>query len=101
VRVSTINRVDYTANPTCLDARPDVGGRTVTVGEIGTPVTDVVVGAGCSINQLIRDDLTWRSHGQFVAHVNRVTEHLTDIGAITAEEAQIIIDAAARSGVGR
>jgi glucose/arabinose dehydrogenase/type 1 glutamine amidotransferase len=99
--VSTINRVDYTANPTCLDAGPDVGGRTVTVGDIDTPVTDVVVGAGCSINQLIRDDLPWRSHGQFVAHVNRLTEFLVGIEAITTEEAEIINEAAARSRVGR
>jgi glucose/arabinose dehydrogenase/type 1 glutamine amidotransferase len=98
--VSTVHRVDYNANPTCLDAGPDVATRTVTVGGIGTPVVNEVVDAGCSINQLIRDDLEWGSHGQFVRHVIRVVEHLLDIKAITAEEGDVIISAAARSEVG-
>jgi glucose/arabinose dehydrogenase/type 1 glutamine amidotransferase len=98
--VSTVHRVDYNANPTCLDAGPDVATRTVRIGAIDTDVGNVVVGAGCSINQLIRDDLPWRSHGQFMKHVNDVAEHLTGIGALTAEQAEIVISAAARSGIG-
>ena len=98
--VSTIERVDYNANPTCLDAGPDVATRTVRVGGIGTSVANIVVGAGCSINQLIRDDLTWRNHGQFVKHVNEVVDRLMEIGAITAAQADEIVDAAARSDVG-
>jgi hypothetical protein len=99
--VSTVHRVDYNANPTCLDADSDVGSRTVRVGRIGTSVPNVVVGAGCSINQLIRDDLRWRNHDQFMKHVNEVAEYLTGIEAVTAEQAEEIISAAARSGIGK
>jgi hypothetical protein len=99
--VSTVERVDYNANPTCLDAGPDVATRTVRTGNVGTSVANVVVGAGCSINQLIRDEFPWRNHGQFVRHVNDLTAYLTGIGAITAAEAEEINDAAARSDVGR
>jgi cytochrome c len=99
--VSTVQRVDYNANPTCLDAGPDVATRTVRIGGIGTTVGNVVVGAGCSINQLIRDDLPWRNHGQFMKHVNEVVAYLTGIEAVTAEEGEIIVSAAARSGVGK
>jgi glucose/arabinose dehydrogenase/type 1 glutamine amidotransferase len=99
--VSTVQRVDYTANPTCLDAGPDVATRTVRIGGVNTAVGNVVVGAGCSINQLIRDDRSWRNHGTFMEHVNEVADHLTGIGALSAEDAERIISAAARSRVGK
>jgi len=99
--VSTVQRVDYDANPTCLDAGPDVGTRTVKVGGIDTVVGNVVVGAGCSINQLIRDDLPWRSHGMFMVHVNEVAEYLIGIGALSEDQSELVINAAARSGVGK
>jgi glucose/arabinose dehydrogenase/type 1 glutamine amidotransferase len=99
--VSTVERVDYNANPTCLDAGPDVATRVVRTGNLRTSVANVVVGAGCSINQLIRDEFPWRNHGQFVRHVNNLTALLTGIGAITAAQAEEINDAAARSDVGR
>jgi len=98
--VSTVQRVDYDANPTCLDVGPDVATRTVRVGAIDTGIGNVVVGAGCSINQLIRDDLPWRTSGEFVRHVTEVVDYLTGIGVITDEEGEVIISAAARSGIG-
>jgi cytochrome c len=99
--VSTVQRVDYTANPTCLDAAPDVATRTVRIGGVDTVVANVVVGAGCSINQLIRDDVPWRNHGQFMEHVNEVADYLVRIEALTEEESELVISAAARSGVGK
>jgi glucose/arabinose dehydrogenase/type 1 glutamine amidotransferase len=98
--VSTIQRVDYNANPTCLDAGPDVASRTVRIRANNTPVANVVVGAGCSINQLIRADAAWRNHGQFVKHVNGVVDRLLGLGVITEEEGDIIVTAAATSDVG-
>jgi glucose/arabinose dehydrogenase/type 1 glutamine amidotransferase len=98
--VSTVQRVDYNANPTCLDADSDVGTRTVEIGRIDTTVGNVVVGAGCSINQLIRDDREWRSRERFMAHVQEVVDGLTAEGAITAEQADEILDAAARARIG-
>ena len=99
--VSTVQRVDYNANPTCLDADPDVRARMVEIGRAETTVPNAVVGAGCSINQLIRDDLRWRSHSQFLAHVNEVVDYVTGIEAITPEQAEEILAAAARSDIGK
>lgn len=99
--VSTVQRVDYNANPPCLDAGTDVGTRTVVIGSIQTDVTNKVVGAGCSLNQLINDEGDWSSHGAFMKHMNELVDRLVEIDAITAEQADTLIDAAARSGVGR
>jgi hypothetical protein len=99
--VSTVQRVDYNANPTCLDADSDVGERTVEIGRADTTVANAVVGAGCSINQLIRDDRRWRNHDRFMEHVEEVVDYLTGIEAITAEQADEILAAAARSRIGR
>jgi glucose/arabinose dehydrogenase/type 1 glutamine amidotransferase len=99
--VSTVHRVDYNANPTCLDADADVGTRTVEIGRADTTVADKVVGAGCSINQLIRDDRRWRDHDRFMDHVEEVVDRLTEIDAITAAQAEEILAAAARSRIGR
>ena len=99
--VSTVQRVDYNANPACLDAAPDVGTRTVRIGGLDTGITNVVVGAGCSINQLIRDDLEWQNHGAFMEHVNEIADHLVALGAITEAERETVISTAARSGVAR
>jgi len=99
--VSTVQRVDYNANPTCLDAGPDVGTRTVRPGGVETGIANVVVGAGCSINQLIRDDLSWRNHGEFMKHVNGVVDRLVSTGELTEEEGEVVISAAARSRVGK
>jgi hypothetical protein len=98
--VSTVHRVDYNANPTCLDADADVGTRTVEIGRADTTVPDVVVGAGCSINQLIRDDRRWRDRDRFLAHVQEVVDRLTAIEAITAEQAEEILAAARRARIG-
>ena len=98
--VSTVQRVDYNANPTCLDVGPDVGTRLVVVGNIGTDIANEVVGAGCSINQLIRDDEAWRTRGAFVTHVIDVVEYLVGISVLTEEEGEVLISAAGRSNVG-
>jgi hypothetical protein len=98
--VSTVNRVAYNANPGCLDADSDVGGRTVEIGREDTTVADVVVGAGCSINQLIRDEDRWRSQSRFLEHVEEVVDRLIALEAITAEQAEEILAAAERSRIG-
>jgi hypothetical protein len=83
-----------------LDVGPDVGTRLVVVGNIGTEIANEVVGAGCSINQLIRDDGAWRTRGAFVRHVIGVVEYLVGISVLTEEEGEILISAAGRSNVG-
>lgn len=49
----------------------------------------------CSINDVIEDDLRWRSRGLFVAHVSDVTARLFDQGVIERSDQAAILRAAA------
>jgi len=96
---SSVYRVDWVGGETCEAS--DVGYRTVAPGGVDSGVPNVVFGNGCSINQLIRDDLHWPTHGAFVEHVNDVTDELVAIGLISSADQESIISAAARSDIGR
>ena len=61
----------------------------------------ILLDDGCTVNDLVRDDDTWASRGDFVRHVSDVTGQLRDDGVLTAREKDAIVRAAARSDVGR
>lgn len=82
----------------CADS--DVRARVYT-GEVDSGVPNRYTGDGCTINDLIRDDRDWPSHGSFVKHVAVLTEDLVDRGVLTAAEADRVIAAAGRSDLGR
>lgn len=73
----------------------------VFVGAVDSSVANRHAAAGCTINDLIRDDADWASHAAFLLHVVRVTGELVRTEVITAGERGVILAAAARSDVGR
>ncbi|MFI5490073.1 hypothetical protein [Micromonospora echinaurantiaca] len=56
---------------------------------------------GCTVNDLIRDEASWDSHGAFVAHVAAITDDLVDAGLLSGAEQDAIVAAAGRSNIGR
>jgi len=94
--------VAFTIVPDEPAACPDPDGRaTVVVGGIDSGVPNYELDDGCTVNDLVRDDDTWASRGDFVRHVSDVTGQLRDDGVLTAREKDAIVRAAARSDVGR
>ena len=96
--------------PTSAAPRPDVPGQscvapdarpTVVLLDKDTRVENERVPGGCTVNDLIDDEVTWRTHGAFVKHVRRVTHRLTRAGEIVRRDARRLVAAAARSEVGR
>ena len=73
---------------------------TVVVGESDTGIANRVDAARCSINDLIADEQTWPSHGEFLLHVARVADQLEAAGTITGAERDRIVSAAGVSAVG-
>ena len=51
-------------------------------------------GDGCTINDLIDDESSWDSHGDFVSHVNDVTNQLRKDGVISNRESSQLTRAA-------
>lgn len=78
------------------DLRP-----TVRTGDVDSGVANRYAPDGCTVNDLIRDDADWPTHGAFVAHVAEVTAELDRAGLLTDAEQDAIVAAAGRSGVGR
>ncbi|MFI7519992.1 OmpL47-type beta-barrel domain-containing protein [Micromonospora globbae] len=78
------------------DTRP-----TVWFGTVDSGVPNREIADGCTINNAIQDEKEWRNHGQFLKHVNEVTEHLHHLGVIDHAEHGRLVSAAARSGVGK
>lgn len=81
-------------------ARSDLRA-TVFAGAIDSGVANRYADDGCTVNDLIRDDQEWTTHGRFVAHVTSVSRTLVRAAVITDAEAETLIGAAAASGVGR
>ncbi|MBE2315059.1 hypothetical protein DVA67_003670 [Solirubrobacter sp. CPCC 204708] len=75
-------------------ARLDDRRATVVIGETDTGVPNTVDAARCSINDLIADEQTWPSHGQFLVHVAAVADALAAAGTITADQRNRIVSAA-------
>ena len=73
---------------------------TVVVGDTDTGVANRVDAARCSINDLIADEQTWPSHGEFLLHVARVADELESAGTITGQERDRLVSAAGVSAVG-
>ena len=86
------------AATTCVapDARP-----TVVLLDEDTGVENASLPGGCTLNDVIDDESTWRSHGRFVAHVGRVTRDLVADGELDRADARRLVKAAARSEVGK
>ncbi|MEE6297221.1 OmpL47-type beta-barrel domain-containing protein [Georgenia wangjunii] len=79
----------------CSDTRG-----TVIIGGIDSGVTNVDIGDGCTINDLIGEDGDYANHGQFVRHVGDVVRPLALDGLITLRDTGSIVRAAARSDIG-
>jgi glucose/arabinose dehydrogenase/type 1 glutamine amidotransferase len=78
------------------DARP-----TVRLLDTDTGVANHQVGGGCTINDLIDDESTWPSHGQFVSHLNNLVNQWRKDGVIDNREASTLSKAAAQSEIGK
>jgi predicted GH43/DUF377 family glycosyl hydrolase len=74
---------------------------TVMTGDVDSGVENRDTGDGCTINDLIEDDVPWDSNGAFVRHVRDVLNPLVAADVIDPRERAAITAAAARSDVGR
>ncbi|MPZ97010.1 MAG: hypothetical protein GEU96_19385 [Propionibacteriales bacterium] len=77
------------------DANP-----TVVMGDVDSDVPNRHAEAGCTVDDLIRDEDSWNSKGPFMVHVQDVSARLTTRGVISSQERAAIISAAARSSIG-
>lgn len=110
-RVGTYNatlRVTYADRTTATTKTTvDVGcvapdtRETVFIGDTDTGVANREVGRGCTVNDLIDDESTWPSHGQFIAHVSVVAARLLQDRIITTQESLRLIFVATNSPIGR
>ncbi|WP_028660432.1 3-keto-disaccharide hydrolase [Nocardioides insulae] len=84
--------------PTCEapDARP-----TVVLLDDDTRIANQSLSGGCTLNDVLDDEASWRSHGRFVVHVLGVTRDLVKDGEISRSTALRLWVAAARSEVGK
>jgi uncharacterized repeat protein (TIGR01451 family) len=70
------------------------------VPAVDTGVTNVERAGGCTLLDDIWAPEPFRSHGAFVSHVDRTTGDYVRDGLLSSRDAETIVDAAARSGVG-
>lgn len=99
--VSAVKSVSFTVVAASGDACPDSDSRdTVIIGGDNTGISNVDVGNGCTINDLIAERDAYTDHGSFVRHVTAVTDSLVDAGTLTRRQQGTIVRAAARSDVG-
>jgi len=99
--LETENR-ESTPNMGMVDAeRLDDRRDSVIVGSVDSGVPNRVDDVSCSVNDLIADEQDWPNKGQFVRHVNDVTQELEGRGQINARERGAITRAAAQTDVGR
>ncbi len=68
--------------------------KTVIVGEVHTGVPNRITGNGCTVNELIEDELAWDGHRDFVRHVESVTDALLLEGVIDTREKELVDQAA-------
>jgi hypothetical protein len=66
-----------------------------------TPAGAIINAQGCSIEQLVLCDGQWRSHGEYVSAVVKVTADFLRAGLITATQRRGIIHAAVKSDCGQ
>ena len=73
---------------------------TVFFGDTDSGVTNYDLG-GCTVKDLIDDEGEWTSHGEFLRHVKAVARQLSADGDITRRENNRLVNAAARSQIGK
>jgi hypothetical protein len=73
----------------------------VVIGRDDTGVANVDTGNGCTISDLIDQNLGYPDHGAFVRHVEEVTEDLVTGGVLTRRQQGVIVRAASRSDIGK
>lgn len=69
------------------------------INDSGVPNRDT--GNGCTINDLIAENVRYGNHNRFVKHVNKVTTNLVEAGVITSVERSAIMYAARQSDIGK
>ncbi|TDD70029.1 PKD domain-containing protein [Jiangella aurantiaca] len=83
------------------DACPDSDeSPTVVIRDVDSGVTNDEREDGCTVEDLIEDEIEWPSQGRFMLHVRSVTQHLVHDGVLTRAERDAIIAAAGRSAPG-
>ncbi|WP_372448989.1 OmpL47-type beta-barrel domain-containing protein, partial [Qaidamihabitans albus] len=99
---SEIGSTSFTVVESGSDACPGSDIReTVVIGTHDSTVANVDTGNGCTINDLIDENGEYANHGKFVKHVDRVTDSLVADGVISGKEKGRIMNAAARSDIGK
>ena len=100
--VSETGSLTFTVVASDSDACPGSDVReTVIIGNNDSTVANVDTGDGCTINDLIDENGEYANHGKFVKHVRQVTDALVADGIISEQEKGRIMNAAARSDVGK
>ncbi len=74
---------------------------TVVLLDTDTGVGNATLSDGCTLNDVIDDERSWRNHGRFVKHTRKVTKRLVREGEISKSTAKRLRKAAARSQVGK
>jgi hypothetical protein len=74
---------------------------TVLIGTTDTGVANIDDGNGCTVNDLLRVEEQWASHGDFVAHVTQVLDPLATQGRLKSKDKSRVVRAAAQSDVGK
>ncbi|MCE7004198.1 hypothetical protein LWC34_15335 [Kibdelosporangium philippinense] len=83
------------------DACPNSDTReTVIIKQDNTGVANVDTGNGCTVSDLVDQNRSWPSHGEFVRHVDTVTSELVTRGVLSRRDAGTIVRAASRSDIG-
>jgi hypothetical protein len=67
----------------------------------GTPPGAIVNADGCSLEQLVPCDGSWKNHGQYVSAIAHASKEFVEQGLITEQQQEDIISAAARSDCGK
>ncbi|MCT2584314.1 ThuA domain-containing protein [Actinophytocola sp. S1-96] len=90
--------IRHAVNVGCVVSDPNTK---VTFLDANTTVNNKNVGAGCKIDDLINDEVTWDRHRPFVRHVKQVTKQLRQLGIINANQKAKLDTAAEESEIGR
>jgi uncharacterized protein len=92
--------VDLRLLPAGSCAHPDPSPAVV-FGDSSSGVVNRVVDKGCTIDDLIGDELPWSSQSAFLLHVSKVSVDLLQKRKISAAERSKLMAAAIASGIGR
>jgi hypothetical protein len=100
--VSAEQSVSFTVVDAGSDVCPNSDTRdTVIIGRDNTGVANADTGNGCTINDLIAEHGRYLNHGDFVRHVEKVTDALVAGGVLSSREQGTIVRTASRSDIGK